>query len=71
MSTRPTTLADLTAAELTAGYRAGDFSPVEATEAALERVEERDGALNAFVLVDAEAALASARESAQIGRAHV
>lgn len=65
MSTRPTTLADLTAAELTAGYRAGDFSPVEATEAALERVEERDGALNAFVLVDAEAALASARESAQ------
>ncbi|PRZ17520.1 amidase [Nesterenkonia sandarakina] len=58
-------LAELTAVELLAGYRAGDFTPVDATEAALERIEQHDGALNAFVLVDRESALESARGSAQ------
>lgn len=60
-----THLADSTAAELLAGYAAGEFTPVDATEAALERIEERDGELNAFVLVDREAALDSARASAR------
>ena len=40
------------ATELVAAFRAGDLSPVEATEATLQRIEERDGALNAFCLVD-------------------
>ena len=52
-----------TAAELAAAYRARELSPVEATREALERIERHDGALNAFSLVDADAALAGARES--------
>lgn len=64
METTPTDLADLTAAELVKGYAAGEFTPVDATEAALARIEERDGDLNAFVLVDRDSALASAEESA-------
>ncbi|WP_147104809.1 amidase [Nesterenkonia populi] len=59
-----TELADLTAAELLDGYATGQFTPVDATEAALARIEERDGDLNAFVLVDRDSALASAQESA-------
>jgi aspartyl-tRNA(Asn)/glutamyl-tRNA(Gln) amidotransferase subunit A len=53
----------LTASELLARYRDGTLSPVEACEAALARIEAHDGALNAFCLVDAEAALAEARRS--------
>jgi len=58
-------LAELTAVELLAGYRSGEFTPVDATEAALDRIEQDNGALNAFVLVDAESALESARGSAK------
>jgi aspartyl-tRNA(Asn)/glutamyl-tRNA(Gln) amidotransferase subunit A len=52
-----------TAAELQAAYRSGELSPVEVTETALERIERRDGELNAFCLVDGERALADARAS--------
>ncbi|MGP3950215.1 amidase [Streptomyces sp. 7N604] len=58
-----TDLADLTATELLSGYSTGAFSPVEATRAALERIERKDPAVNAFVRVDAEDALARAAES--------
>ncbi|MFG2196207.1 amidase [Streptomyces sp. NPDC048639] len=58
-----TDLADLTATELLAGYASGAFSPVEATRAALARVERTEPAVNAFVRVDAEEALAQAAES--------
>ena len=61
--TAPTDLAEPSAAELVEGYAAGDFTPVEATEAALARIEERDGDLNAFVLVDRDSAIASAQAS--------
>lgn len=64
MTQTPADLAELTAAELLEGYAAGQFTPVEATEAALERIEKHDAALNAFVLVDRESALASAEASA-------
>lgn len=64
VETTPTDLADLTAAELLEGYAAADFTPVDAAEAALARIEQRDGDVNAFVLVDREAALASAEASA-------
>jgi aspartyl-tRNA(Asn)/glutamyl-tRNA(Gln) amidotransferase subunit A len=57
--------ADLTATELLAAYRAGELSPVEATEAALQRIERHDPDVNAFCLVDADAALASAKASAE------
>ena len=51
------------AAELVAAYRSRERSPVEATEASLAAIAERDGELNAFCLVDGEAALAEARAS--------
>ena len=51
------------ATELIAHYRSGDLSPVEAVEAALLRIEALNPKLNAFNLVDAELALAAARES--------
>ena len=56
-------IASLSAAELIAGYRDGSLSPVEATRAALARIEKHDPALNAFRLVDAERALEEARKS--------
>ncbi|MAZ03941.1 MAG: amidase [Sneathiella sp.] len=56
-------LAYATATELLEGYRAGTISPVEATQAALSQIAKYNGALNAFVLVDEDYALASARES--------
>jgi aspartyl-tRNA(Asn)/glutamyl-tRNA(Gln) amidotransferase subunit A len=55
--------ADRTATELLAGYRSGELSPVEATEAALERITRHDPDVNAFCLVDSEAAIASAKAS--------
>ncbi|MEU6844727.1 amidase [Streptomyces sp. NPDC046716] len=57
-------LTGLTAQDLLDGYRKGEFSPVDATRAVLTRIEETEPALNAFVRVDAESALAAARESA-------
>ena len=42
-------LADLTAVELGAVLRTKEASPVEAVEAALVRIEARDGTLGAFV----------------------
>ncbi len=49
------------ASELIAAYRARTLSPVEVTEAVLARIERINPALNAFVLVDGEGALATAR----------
>ena len=56
-------IAMLPAGELIARYRDGKLSPVEATRAALDRIEAHNARLNAFNLVDAEAALAEARKS--------
>lgn len=53
----------LQAVELVEGYRTGALSPVEATRAALDAIERYDDQVNAFVLVDAEGALAAAKES--------
>ncbi|GAA1139689.1 amidase [Ornithinicoccus hortensis] len=58
-----TDLSMLTATELAQGYEQGRFTPVEATEAALAAVAERNGPVNAMLFVDEEAALAAARES--------
>jgi aspartyl-tRNA(Asn)/glutamyl-tRNA(Gln) amidotransferase subunit A len=54
-----------TATELLAAYRTGALSPVEATETALDRIERLNPDVNAFCLVDADSALASAKASAQ------
>ncbi len=52
-----------TAAELHAGFRDGELSPVEACTESLERIAEVDPSLNAFCLVDADRALDQARAS--------
>ncbi len=53
----------LTALQLVAAYTSGELSPVEATADALAAIAERDGDVNAFCLVDEDAALAHARKS--------
>jgi aspartyl-tRNA(Asn)/glutamyl-tRNA(Gln) amidotransferase subunit A len=53
------------AAELVAGYRAGDCTPLDATRAALDRIRAYDDQVNAFVLVDEPGAIAMAEASAQ------
>jgi aspartyl-tRNA(Asn)/glutamyl-tRNA(Gln) amidotransferase subunit A len=53
----------ITATQLLEEYRAGRLSPVEATKDALARIDEQNGKLNAFCLVDAAQALAAAAES--------
>ena len=58
-----TDLAMTSAADLVDGYRDRTISPVDATQAALDAIERLDPAVNAFVLVDRDGALAAAKES--------
>ncbi len=59
----PTDLTQCSAVELVACYRRGEASPVDATAAALDRIDVLDPVLNAFCLVAADEALAAARAS--------
>jgi Asp-tRNA(Asn)/Glu-tRNA(Gln) amidotransferase A subunit family amidase len=52
------------AVDLARGIRTGERSPVDVVEACLERIEERDGPINAFVTVTGDRAQ-SAAESAE------
>ena len=56
-------LAALNAADLSAGFAAKEFSPVEVTKALLARIESLDKNINAFCLLDAAATLAQAKAS--------
>lgn len=56
-------IARLSAFELVDHYRQGVLSPVEATLACLQRIDDLNPALNAMNLVDADGALAAARAS--------
>jgi len=56
-------LTQASAAELSSLYRSKSASPVEALSAILARAEKVNPRINALTLVDAEAALAAARES--------
>lgn len=56
-------LARLSATELLAAYRTKRLSPVEVARAALEQVRAHKDRVNAFCLVDEEAAMASAKSS--------
>ncbi|MBV8168485.1 MAG: amidase [Alphaproteobacteria bacterium] len=56
-------LALWSATALVDAFRRKTVSPVEATQAALARIERLDGQLNAFILVDRDGALAAARAS--------
>ncbi|MFD9815049.1 amidase [Streptomyces sp. NPDC059080] len=55
--------AALSAMELAARIREGSVSPVEAVRASLERIEQLNPSVNAFVTVCADEALAHAREA--------
>jgi len=59
----PTDLADCTATELLALYRDRHASPVEAVRDVLARIASVEPVLNAFAVVDHDAALRSARAS--------
>ncbi|MCR1984611.1 amidase family protein, partial [Cellulosimicrobium cellulans] len=56
-----TDLTRLSAAELAEGLEARDFSSVEATQAHLDRIGVVEGAVNAFLHVNTDEALATAR----------
>jgi aspartyl-tRNA(Asn)/glutamyl-tRNA(Gln) amidotransferase subunit A len=58
-----TDIALLSATELLSLFRSRSLSPVEATQACLDRIAALDPALNAFTLVDGDAALVAARAS--------
>ncbi|HTQ77622.1 MAG TPA: amidase [Burkholderiales bacterium] len=55
----------LSATELLALYRCRKLSPVEAARAVLSRIEKLNPLLNAFCVVDADAAIREARKSEQ------
>jgi aspartyl-tRNA(Asn)/glutamyl-tRNA(Gln) amidotransferase subunit A len=58
-------IALMTATEMLKGFRTRELSPVEAAQAVLERIETLDPHVNAFCLVDRDAALAEARAAEQ------
>ena len=60
---------EMTAVELVAAYGSGELSPVEATNAVVDRIEQLDGGIGAFCLVDRESALVQARDSEERWRA--
>ncbi len=55
-------LRELTALELGAAIKHGEVSVAEATQAALDAITEKDGALNTYLTVEGERALARAAE---------
>lgn len=60
------TLTNLGVVEAQAGLAAGEFSAVELTQALLQRIEQTDGAVHAFLHVAGEKALAAARQADEL-----
>ncbi|MEU8823141.1 amidase [Streptomyces sp. NPDC048636] len=60
-----TDIHDLTAVQHLERYASGELSPVEATRAALQRIEQIQPEVNAFCRLNAEEALHQAEESAE------
>ena len=56
-------LALISATEMVARFKNKSLSPVETTRAALDRIERHNARFNAYCLVDAEGALAAAKQS--------
>ena len=65
MSESNTDLGTLDAGELADLFKSGDASPLEATRAALDRIDRFNEAVNAYVYVDREGAEKAATASAQ------
>ena len=59
----PMELSYLTITQAAAGLRRKDFSPVDLTEACLQRVQALDGKLNSFLTLTADLALRQARQA--------
>ena len=55
----------LTATDLSKLIESKEVSPIEATEAYLDRIQEVDGSLNSYITVTGEQALESARLAEQ------
>jgi len=55
-------IAKMTALELGRGIRQGDFTCVDAVQAVLDKIEQKDGEVNAYITVMKEAALQRAAE---------
>jgi prepilin-type processing-associated H-X9-DG protein len=53
----------LSASELLEGYASRAFSPVEVVTGVLERIEQKDGALHSFLVVDRKGAMEAARRA--------
>lgn len=70
MNATPQDLTQAPAHELLALYRSGQASPVEVTQAVLSRIERVNPLINAFCLVDEDAAMASAQASEARWQAH-
>jgi aspartyl-tRNA(Asn)/glutamyl-tRNA(Gln) amidotransferase subunit A len=58
-------LLTMTASGMLEQYRSRSLSPVDVARAMLRQIEDRNDAVNAFCLVDAETTLELARESEQ------
>ncbi|MCZ7460097.1 amidase [Streptomyces sp. WMMC940] len=65
MTPEPNDLSALTARHLIAGYERGDFSPLEAVRAVLDRAEAAQRRTNAFVRIDGDRALAQAEAATE------
>ncbi len=63
-------LTQCTATQLLGLYRSGEASPVQTTQAVLQRIARLNPLLNAYCLVDETAAMASARQSEARWQAH-
>ena len=63
-------LSQCTATQLLGLFRSGEASPVQATQAVLQRIDKLNPLLNAFCRLDETAALASARQSEARWQAH-
>lgn len=58
-------LLSYSAVELAAAIKEGKATAVEAMEAVLSRIEEKDGEINAYVTIDRDVALSAAKEAQQ------
>ena len=65
MSANDTDLGTMDAGKLVSLFKSGDASPLEATRAALDRIDRFNGDVNAYVHIDREGAEDAARASAR------